>query len=240
MRQSLVHTVTNQILDRIASKEFPPGSVLPAEDALATLMEASRPTCREAVKVLCTQEVLRSVQGRGTFVNPLNRWISLDAILRMQDANLHEAMIQLIEVRTLIEVGAAELFAQVSQPDQLGLMEEDLETMRTTHAAADVEGFVAADIAFHRRILEGCGNPFIPATFRPISSALHDGRTQTSSVAAIRDNAIAEHANIVRELRTGSPSAAGAAMRRHLEQTRRDAVHHLDPHQPTAPPAPIH
>ena len=234
MRQSLVEMVTNQILDRIASDDFTPGSVLPSEDELAKLMEASRPTCREAVKVLCTQQVLRSVQGRGTFVNPLNKWISLTAILRMQDANLHEAMIQLIEVRTLIEVGAAELFAPICRPEHLELMETDLETMRACHAAAAVDDFVAADMAFHRRILEGCGNPFIPATFRPIASALHEARTQTSSVPTIRENAIAEHANIIKELRTSSPVAAGAAMHRHLEQTRHDAVRHLATHPPSA------
>ncbi|MDO5737435.1 MAG: FCD domain-containing protein [Propionibacteriaceae bacterium] len=229
MRPSLVHVVTEQILDRIAQSEFPPGSVLPSEGDLAKLMGASRPTCREAVRILCTQEVLRSVQGRGTFVNPVRRWISLDAILRMHDANLLDAMIQLIEVRTLIEVGAAELFAPLCREEHLELMESDLEAMRSTHMAEDVVAFVSADMAFHHRVLEGCGNPFITATFRPITSALQEGRIQTSSVPEIRTNAIAEHANIIVALRTGSSERAGAAMRSHLEQTRRDAARHLVP-----------
>ncbi|MEO7588849.1 MAG: FadR/GntR family transcriptional regulator [Arachnia sp.] len=221
--------VTTQIVDRIVSNEFPPGSALPSEDELAKLMDASRPTCREAVKVLCTQQVLRSSQGRGTFVNPVRRWTSLDAILRMHDGDLHDAMIKLIEVRTLIEIGAAEMFAPLCTPEHLRLMESDLATMRESHAAGDVESFVTADMAFHQRVLEGCGNPFIPATFRPIASALQEGRTQTSSIPEIREHAIVEHANIVDALRSTSPTAAGAAMRHHLEQTRRDAVHHLVP-----------
>lgn len=229
MRPSLVHVVTHQILDGIAQSRFPPGSVLPSEDELAKLMEASRPTCREAVKILCTQEVLRSVQGRGTFVNPVRKWISLDAILRMHDANLHDAMIQLIEVRTLIEIGAAEMFAPLCREENLELMECDLDAMRSTHAAQNVAAFVNADLAFHHRILEGCGNPFITATLRPIASALQEGRVQTSSVPEIRTNAIVEHANIIAALRTGSPEAAGAAMRHHLDQTRRDAIRHLVP-----------
>lgn len=101
--------------------------------------------------------------------------------------------------------------------------------MRTTDAAKDVESFVAADMAFHQRVLEGCGNPFIPATFRPIAGALQDGRVQTSTISQIRTHAIAEHANIITALRTASPATAGAAMRSHLEQTRRDAIKHLVP-----------
>lgn len=227
MRPSLVETVTNQILDRIAIKEFPPGSVLPAEEELAKLMDASRPTCREAVKILCTQQVLRSAQGRGTFVNPVNKWISLDAILRMHDENLHEAMVQLIEVRSMIEVGAAEIFAPLCRAEHVDTLESDLAVMRSAHARGDVEGFVTADIAFHQRILNGCGNPFIAATFLPIASALHEGRVQTSSVAEIRHNAILEHAAIIEALETRSSARAGAAMRGHLEQTRRDAAHYL-------------
>lgn len=233
MRLSLVQVVTNQILDRIANNEFAPGSVLPAEDEFARLMEASRPTCREAVKVLCTQGVLRSVQGSGTFVNPLREWISMDAILRMQDANLHKAMSDLIDVRTLIEVGAAEIFAPLCAPEDLALMGADLDDMRDSHASGDVEGFVAADMAFHNRILDGCDNPFIPATLRPIASTLHQARTQTSSVSAIRENAIVEHGRILEALRDNVPGAAGAAMRSHLEQTRRDALHHLNHKPPT-------
>lgn len=229
MRPSLVQVVSAQILDRIAADEFAPGSVLPSEDELAKIMDASRPTCREAVKVLCTQEVLRSVQGRGTFVNPVRKWISLDAILRMHDANLHEAMIQLIAVRTLIEIGAAEIFAPLCNEASLALMESDLDHMRTGHDAGNVEDFVTADISFHQRILEGCDNPFLTATFRPIASALRAGRVQTSSVPDIRTNAIVEHASIIAALRSHSPAASGAAMRSHLEQTRRDAVRFLKP-----------
>ncbi len=234
MRPSLVEVVATQILDRIASLEFPPGSALPSEDELAKRMNASRPTCREAVKVLCTQEVLRSVQGRGTFVNPVRKWISLDAILRMHDGNLHDAMIQLIEVRTLIEIGAAEMFAPLCTEEHLENMASDLNAMRTSDAAGNVESFVFADMSFHQRVLEGCGNPFITATFRPIASVLQEGRTQTSSVPVIRTNAIAEHANILQALTTRSSAAVGAAMRSHLEQTRRDAVRHLVPLRRTA------
>lgn len=232
-RASLVEVVTDRLLDRVVSGEFPPESALPGESELALQCGASRLTVREAVKVLAAQQVLRSVQGRGTYVNPVRRWISLDALIRVGGANAHEAMIQLIEVRSMIEVGAAELFAPRCRPEDLEAMEADVEEMREGHANTDVPRFVDADMNFHGRILEGCGNPFVPATFGPISRALHDAREATSSVPEIRVHAIAEHGHILTALRSGSPRAAAAAMRAHLDQTTNDAIRYLPPSRQT-------
>jgi DNA-binding FadR family transcriptional regulator len=233
-RASLVDVVVDRLVDRIASGEFPPGTALPAEDELAAQSGASRLTVREAVKVLAAQQVLRPVQGRGTYVNPVDRWIALDAIMRLRGSTFRTSMIQLIEVRSMIEVGAAELFAPRCSPETLDLMAADLERMRAGHARTDVTMFVDGDIAFHRRILEGCGNPFVPATFGPIQRALHLARVQTSSVSEIRRHAIAEHEKVLTALQTGSSQAVGAAMRSHLDQTTRDALQYLEPEPATA------
>lgn len=229
MRASLVEVVTDLLLERIVSGEFPPGAALPAEGELAAQSGASRLTVREAVKVLSAQQVLKTVQGRGTYVNPVRRWISLEALVRVRGGDVVETMVQLIEVRSMIEVGAAELFAPRCRPEDLELMESDLEEMRTADATTDVSAFVGADMRFHSRILEGCANPFVPATFGPISQALHAAREQTSSVPEIRTHAITEHRNIIAALRSGSPRAAAAAMRAHLDQTTNDALLHLGP-----------
>ncbi|HKX66603.1 MAG TPA: FadR/GntR family transcriptional regulator [Intrasporangium sp.] len=230
---SLVDTVTDTLLERIVSGEFSGGRALPPEDLLAEQSGASRLTVREAVKVLASQNVLRPVQGRGTFVNPAERWTSLDAIVRVQRGDATKAIAQLVEVRAMIEVGAAELFASRATDPELRAMAADLESMRTAHAESDVHAFVAADMSFHNGILDGCGNPFVPATFLPISRALQDARYRTSEVAVIREHALVEHGNILDALGTGSAQAAGAAMRSHLIQTRDDAREHLGTPLPT-------
>lgn len=226
-RTSLVETVTERLLERIVSGEFAEGDAMPPEAILAEQSGASRLTVREAVKVLASQDVLRPVQGRGTFVNPADRWTSLEALIRIQRGDARKAIAQLVEVRAMLEVGAAELFASRSTDEELDAMDADLAKMRAAHAGADVDAFVAADLTFHNRVIEGCGNPFVPAAFRPIAQALQSARYRTSEVREIREHAIAEHGNIVEALRTGSPSAAGKAMRSHLIQTRDDARQYL-------------
>lgn len=226
-RTSLVETVTERLLERIVSGEFAEGAALPPEGVLAEQSGASRLTVREAVKVLASQQVLRPVQGRGTYVNPVDRWTSLEAIVRVQRGDAVKAIAQLVEVRAMIEVGAAELFASRNTDGELDAMAGDLDRMQAAHDRTDVDAFVAADMAFHNRILEGCGNPFVPATFLPIARALQDARHRTSEVAQIREHAILEHGNIIKALRSGSAEQAGASMRAHLIQTRDDARRYL-------------
>lgn len=226
-RASLVELVLERLLDRIVSGEFEEDSVLPSEEVLAEQSGASRLTVREAVKILASQNVLRPVQGRGTFVNPIERWVSIEAIVRAHQGDAAHVIAQLIEVRSMIEVGAAELFAVRAHPEDLLALTEDVERMRGAHAEGDTEVFVAADVKFHERIAEGCGNPFVAVTFRPVVRALHDAQKRTAAKVVIRRHALSEHTKIVEALRGGNASVAGKAMHEHLLQTHRDAQNYL-------------
>lgn len=60
--------VKQQLIERIAGGEWPPGSVLPSEQRLAGQMEVSQGTVRKALDVLTAENLLVRRQGRGTFV----------------------------------------------------------------------------------------------------------------------------------------------------------------------------
>jgi DNA-binding FadR family transcriptional regulator len=223
VRESLVDRVRESILDAVASGRYPVGSQLPAEDVLAAEVGASRLTTREAVKVLASQRVLRSVHGRGTYVNDVSQWVAIDAVSRMQPGRTGEVLRQLFEVRSMLEVGAAGLFAAVASEDDLARMEAQLDAMREAHAAGEADGMMAADLAFHDVILEGCANPFVAAALQPISRALRDARRETSKLPVMRAHAIEEHAKVLAALRSGDPDAAARAMTSHMRQTMDDA-----------------
>ena len=116
-RKSLVGVVADELLDRIIAGEFPPGASVPGELELSARHEVSRMTVREAMKTLEAQRILSVERGRGTFVNPLNRWSSLEAVLRAASEGQNEAAaaIQLIELRRMLETGACELAARTDQ-----------------------------------------------------------------------------------------------------------------------------
>lgn len=223
-RKSLVDVVADELLDRIVSGEFPPGSGVPGELELSARHEVSRMTVREAMKTLVARRILRVERGRGTFVNPLNQWSSLEAVLRAASEGQDDAAVavQLIELRRMLETGAAELAAGRISEQELAELDEQLLRMRAAHEANDVDRFVAADLAFHDVILHASGNVFVAVLFEPLTRILASRRAQTSKVVQIQANAIAEHANIVDAMRSRESERARLAMDRHMEQTLND------------------
>ncbi len=223
-RPSLVSMVSDDLLNRIVSGEFPPGATLPGEQDLATQHEVSRMTVREAVKTLEAQSVVRIERGRGTFVNELNLWTSMEAVLRAvaDGGNDAVAAIQLIELRRMLETGATELAAPRISAEALESLRKHLATMRTAHQANDVGQFVEADLAFHEAILRASGNVFLAVLFDPLSRVLAARRTQTSRVVEIQIHAIKAHTHILEALGSRNPEQSRLAMESHMTQTMND------------------
>ena len=166
--------ISDDLLARIVSGEFAPGSTLPGEQDLVARHEVSRMTVREAVKTLEAMGVARIERGRGTFVNPFNRWTSMEAVLRATSTGENDASasIQLIELRRMLETGAAELAAERISSEELDSLRAHLREMRSAHASRDVGSFVEADLAFHDVILHASGQRVSCGAFRtPIANS---------------------------------------------------------------------
>ena len=224
VRKSLAGVVADELLDRIITGEFPPGSGVPGELELSARHEVSRMTVREAMKTLEAQRILSVERGRGTFVNPLNRWASLEAVLRFasEGQNDESAAIQLIELRRMLETGACELAASRISDEDIQALKDEVAAMRRAHARDDVSAFVAADLAFHDRILQASENVFVAVLFEPLHRVLEKRRTQTSRDPRIQEHAIAHHQNITEALESRDPLRSRDAMAAHMQQTLDD------------------
>lgn len=220
----MVGVVADELLDRIIAGEFPPGASVPGELELSARHEVSRMTVREAMKTLEAQRILSVERGRGTFVNPLSRWNSLEAVLRAASEGKDDAAaaVQLIELRRMLESGACELAAVRISDAGLAALHGQLETMRAAYKAHDLAGFVEADLAFHDLILQAAENVFIAVLFAPLHRVLELRRTQTSEVREIQEHAIGHHQSIADALATRDPHLARDAMDAHMRQTLDD------------------
>lgn len=225
-RRSLADDLADEIVNDILAGTYPSHAPLPSETELAELAGVSRLTVREAIKALAAKSVVRVEQGRGTFVNPPERWSMLDPVLLLARSSQGEDRLilphKLIEARRVVEVAAAELAAERRSTLDLQRMDAFLAEMRTAAAAHDTASFVAADIAFHQQILTAADNTFLTLMFDPLSQILQLTRHQTSSHAPVREHAIAHHQRIVDAVRRSTPTTAGRMMRNHMEQTQQD------------------
>ncbi|MEV0220277.1 FadR/GntR family transcriptional regulator [Streptomyces sp. NPDC050704] len=225
---SLSEDLAEQLLSAIIDGTYLPDAALPPEAELAEQSSVSRLTVREAVKQLRAQNVVRVVRGRGTYVNPPDRWTALEHVVRVASRSSHTALSErLIEARRLIENGATELAAVRRGEADLAELREHLATMREAADAGDTEQFVQADIDFHATVMRATGNLFVPLLFEPFGPLLAEGRRETSAVPQIRVNAIAHHEAVLIALESGDPEKARRAMDAHMNQTANDLRTHV-------------
>ncbi|MFC7328958.1 FadR/GntR family transcriptional regulator [Marinactinospora rubrisoli] len=237
---ALSDEIAEDLLTAIIDGRYSAGSALPAEGELAEKYAVSRLTVREAITALRVQSVVRIQRGRGTYVNPPDQWTALEPMIRAAATTPRTSAAisdRLIEARRLIETGAAQLAAERRTDDDLEQLATLIEDMRAADAAADVELFVQADIAFHDAVMRATGNAFVPLLFEPFGRLLVEARRETSAVAQIRAHAIGHHAAILDALRSGDPERARAAMTAHLDQTTDDLHTHVMAPRAAADPA---
>lgn len=225
-RPSRTHDAVDQLLDAIIAGTLTAGEQLPPEGQLAAEFGVSRLTLREAVRLLQAQGVIVQVPGSRHRIAPVSEWTGMDAVVRhaRSAGQRRRSSLELLEVRVMIETGAAQLAAERRTTEHLDGLESALRRMVEHHEASDVDAFVAADLEFHDTILRAAENRILIAAMLPLTSMLAETRGDTSAVPEIREHAIDEHGNLLDAIRSGDPIAARDAMWHHMMQTRDDLV----------------
>ena len=217
----------DQIIDWILDGELETDAPLPPEGEVAERCGVSRLTAREAIRLLQAQGVLVKVPGTRHRVVPVEEWTGLQAILRLDrhDPSSTRSSVELLELRMMIETGAATRAASRRTEAHLAELSEYIDQMTAAHERGDVEAFVVADLAFHEVILAAADNRVLVATMRTLTDLLSATRTETSSTAQIRDHAIAWHGAIFTALQDSDPEKAREAMTGHMQQTYDDLMY---------------
>lgn len=225
-RPSRTHDAVDQLLDAIIAGRLTAGERLPPEGHLATEFGVSRLTMREAVRLLQAQGVIVQVPGSRHRIAPVSEWTGMDAVVRhaRSAGQRRTSSLELLEVRMMIESGAAQLAAERRTAAHLAELEDALARMEQHHEAGELDAFVAADLEFHDVVLHAADNRILVAALLPLTSMLTETRAETSQVPEIRQHAIDEHRKVLEAIRAGVPSAARDAMASHMVQTRDDLL----------------
>ncbi|WP_026372967.1 FadR/GntR family transcriptional regulator [Agrococcus lahaulensis] len=225
-RPSRTHDAVERLLDAIIEGRLTAGEQLPPEGQLAVEFGISRLTMREAVRLLQAQGVIVQVPGSRHLIAPVSEWTGMDAVVRhaRSAGQRRQSSLELLEVRMMIETGAAELAAERRSDEHLAALEAALARMREHHGEGDVDAFVEADLEFHDVVMRAADNRILVAALRPLTSMLAETRGETSAVEEIRAHAIEQHQAVLDAIRSGVPIAARDAMASHMRQTRDDLV----------------
>ncbi len=179
--------VTDEAIEKlremIVSGRLKPGDRLPREADLATSLGLSRSSLREAVRALSLVRILDVRQGDGTYVSSLAADSLLDALSFIVEFHHDASVLELLEVRRILEPAASARAAVLIDDTSLASLEEILD--RSTPDSA-VEELVRNDVEFHRAI------------------AVARGITQEGALA----RTLAEHRSIFGAIRAHDPELA--------------------------------
>lgn len=203
-----------RIKEMILSGELAPGSRLPPEKELSERLGLSRSSMREAVKALEVIRVLDVRRGDGTYVTSLEPRLLLEAMSFVVDLHGDASILELFEVRRILESAAAGLAA--TRLDDASIAHLRL-LIDSVDESTDVEGLVAHDLEFHRAIAEQAGNSYLTTLLGSLSTEtvrarIWRGLTQEHAVA----RTLAEHRSILQALEQRDVELAKALVAVHV------------------------
>ncbi|GGZ02941.1 FadR/GntR family transcriptional regulator [Streptomyces nitrosporeus] len=202
--------VTDEAIEKIkgmiVSGALAPGDRLPKESELAAGLGLSRNSLREAVRALSLIRILDVRQGDGTYVTSLDPQLLLEALSFVVDFHRDDTVLEFLAVRRILEPAATAMAAPRIDEERLDALGAQLDALGP---GPSVEELVAADLEFHRGIVQASGNSVLCSLLDGLSgpttrARVWRGLTQRDAVS----RTLHEHRAILAALRDRDAEAA--------------------------------
>jgi DNA-binding FadR family transcriptional regulator len=213
----LYRQIADQIRKLIDKGAVKPGERLPSERDLARQLSVSRPSLREALIALEVEGLLEVRVGSGIYVaQPRTR-------ARGPEIRGASGPFEVIRARWLIEGECAALAAKHGTQAQL-------RAIRKAHAELRKEARrhhnpLGADRAFHVCIAQATGNSALELVVQTLwdqrVGPLYRALEVKLEYPAMAAETLGEHSAVMEAIMARDPAAARAAMRRHMNFTRK-------------------
>jgi DNA-binding FadR family transcriptional regulator len=204
----------------LEEQRLQPGERIGTEQEMADEFGVSRPTLREALRLLSASHLIRVGRGRtgGIFVastpsEGMSRNVSESIALMLAAQSI--SMEELVDARLSLEVPIAGRAAVNADDDVAARLEAAIEA--AVGHQPGTPPFNAADTRFHQILAEAAGNDLLRALTAWILEVLQPTLVAHISVAVDADAIIAQHRAILRAVRRNQRSAAEKAMQAHIE-----------------------
>ncbi|MDE1995508.1 MAG: GntR family transcriptional regulator [Rhizobiaceae bacterium] len=198
--------VYNAIYAQLMSLKIPPGGRISVDNLVRELGVSQTPI----------REALSRLEALGLVVK--THLIGYSAASQMDKARLQ----QLYELRMLLEPFAAGR-AALNMPDEgieaLEAVDKEMRSTRNDDPRLAYGEFAQSDSSFHDLIASGSGNLLIHETLARLHTHVHLFRLFFHARATTDANQ--EHAHIIAAIKKRDPATAEAAMRDHIEQSRK-------------------
>lgn len=226
----LYRHIADQIIRLIETGEYGPGTRLPAERALASQLQVSRPSVREALIALEVEGWVDIRGGTGIFVGARGAPDTQVKPAAQRDATSTDTPavgpIELLAARDLVEPEITALAARNATSGQLAMLSHIMGDM-VCCAASDVR-HMDIDHQFHAALATASGNDAMVQLMETLwamrLAPLYVQLQNHFHNETVWQQAILEHRAIFEAVRTQDTKAARAAMHLHIQNARKRYV----------------
>jgi GntR family transcriptional repressor for pyruvate dehydrogenase complex len=183
--KSQTSRVADELLRRIREGVYQVGDRLPSERRLAEEFEVSRPVVREALSMLTMLQVVDVQVGRGAFVT------AADEEEAGLDLDGPGDLLDVIDVREVIEVGALRLAQTRATPQARHAVKRALEELRD--AVREGKETTDLDARLHQAIIDASDSPILREIWHGLEGRIRNsirisptGRSMSSAI--LRDH----------------------------------------------------
>ena len=210
--------VAVQIQHYIQEEGLEPGDFLGREEDLASDFGVSRPTLREALKLLASGNLIRATKGPGggifvahTADEGMGRSLS-DAIAMMLETG-SVTLEELLDARLLLEVPLAGLAAYQADEENLRRLRE---AVRAGASAADPHALGTIDTEIHQAIAAAAGNRMLQALTTWVFEVVQPSVNAALHGAIVQSAIVEQHEALLGAIEKGDAPRAERAMKDHL------------------------
>jgi DNA-binding FadR family transcriptional regulator len=210
-----------QIADKVKSGDLHLGDRLPSERELAAQMRISRPTLREAIKVLAEAGVLEVRRGQSGGIFVASELVPRELLRSRQEIRFSEVA-GVLEARRLLEPRVAQLAAVHAGEDDFASMAAMIERQRQISTGEDFlrneDLFLQLDLKFHLGMARATRNSTIVQLMNSLLRRLEIARDMAMHAPLVPDWTIDIHERTLSAIRSADFVLIDEVMDEHLAQ----------------------
>jgi GntR family transcriptional repressor for pyruvate dehydrogenase complex len=208
--------VVGQLHQLIDAGKLKAGDQLPSERELAETFRVSRSSVREAIKAIENEGLVMTRPGSGTFITAVNVEAIIPSLASLLSRG-KDALIDLFEMRRLVEPGIAALAAERATPADI-LRLKEICTEHEQQVKHDTSA-VDSDAAFHMTIGRATHNPALQQLVASIVEILKSLQTPGRA-----HKSLASHREILGAIERHDPELARQAMQQHIQAVEQNVL----------------
>lgn len=218
-KETVTETIINQFMALIEEGSFESGQQLPSERELASLLDVSRPSVREAMKVLQSMNIVDIRTGSGTYLKD-NTWAWADRF-KVKNFVARFTYLELIEARKVLEGEIACLAAKNATEDNKAAIREAFHInqlqLPEPNEELNREAFIRSGLNFHLSVAEAAQNSFLTEMLNTVGELLFEVDVEVIKSREQMQGSLHSHEKIMDAVLLGKTDRARLEMIEHLE-----------------------